>query len=171
LINCILEFNYEWNGLSVPQDPAARQDAIEYFLNANKFCACLKLTGHPTFEGFDLFGLWTMRGALEDRTTLSNEDTIDPPDVFIPAAEAWIAIAGPQMYRWDREFEYGGNRGQPGRGGPLWSGRQGFAPRRFQLWRRRFAELAKSELLSDDLRRTARRAEKRMDEIETEAGD
>ena len=144
---------------------------IEYFLNANKFCARLKLAGHPTFEGFDLFGLWTMRSALEDRSTLYDDDPNDPPDVFIPAAAAWIAIAGSQMYQWDKEFEYGGNRGQPGRGGPLWNGRQGFAKRRFHLWRRRFGELAQSGVLSDELRTTARRAEMRMDEIETEAGD
>ena len=31
--------------------------------------------------------------------------------MWIPAAEAWISIAGSQMYQWEKEFEYGGNRG------------------------------------------------------------
>ena len=75
------------------------------------------------------------------------------------------------MYQWDKEFEHGPLIGDRGAGGRLWKGKHGFCKRRFQLWRRRFGEFAESELLSDALRRTAKDAEMRIDEIETEAGD
>jgi hypothetical protein len=48
-----------------------------------------------------------MRAAIENEPARE----MDPRDVFTPAAEAWISIAGPQMYHWDKEFEYDGNRG------------------------------------------------------------
>lgn len=85
----------------------ARQKAIKDFINVNAFTARLKLIGLPPFEVYDMFGLWTMRAALEDQLAWE----MNPPDVYIPAAEAWISVAGLHMYQWDKEFEYGGNHG------------------------------------------------------------
>ena len=159
--------------------------------NVNLFAARLKLTALSHFERYDLFGLCTMRADLkEERRTEP-----DPADLWIPAAEAWIRVAGPQMYQWDREFEYGGSRGyvpslvpslsqhaalkvvhqpthgDPGGGWRLSNGRHGFCRPRWCLWKRKSAEIIESEALSDEVKRIAASAGMRIEEIEVEVSD
>lgn len=109
-----------------------------------------------------------MRSALETRP--AHVSPVDPLDAFVPAAAAWISILGRQIYRWDREFEHGPKVGAPGRGGPLWGDKKhGFCKERWELWRKRFGEIAKMEgNLNEDVRTSARQAEKTMRDIEME---
>ena len=86
----------------------------------------------------------------------------------MPAAAAWISILGPQIYHWDMEFEHGPRVGAPGSGGPLWeNGKHGFCKERWELWRKGFGAIAEmGGDLSENVRASARQAEKTMREIE-----
>jgi len=154
-------------GLTVPQEPSIdRPSVIAEYGNVNKFLAHLMTTNVPVFN-FSIFCLWAMRAALETPMVHVRPDH-DTPDITLPAAAAWISIAGVQMYGWDEEFPHGPKVGAPGSGGPLWNGKHGFCKERWHLWSRRFGELASSDSdkITDDLRTIAKQAETRMAEIE-----
>lgn len=130
----------------------------------NKAMALFFNTG---LEALDcrMLGLWTMRSALETPLSEMNSED-DPPDAVIPAAAAWVTIAGTKLYQLDLEFEYS-DLGSAGLGGgPLWKDEQGLGEERWSFWRRRFGELYSSSELSDDLRDIAKQAADRMWEIE-----
>lgn len=120
---------------------------------------------------YDLFALWTIRGALE-------QSLPDPGSAHrnvksqrelslcsIPAAVRLVAILGELMYSWDHEFEHSPLQA-PGGGGPLWSGKHGFCRERWDLWRRRFAELSRDNGLEQGYRAEARKAANVMSAIE-----
>jgi len=136
------------------------------FVNANKFAARLMATGEPVFA-FSFFALVTMRTALEIPVAQLRSD--QPLDAFLPAAAAWIALLGSEIYGWDEEFEQGPLVGAKGRGGPLWQeGKHGFCEERWNLWRERFGELAEMEnAISEEVKGLARQAEERMSQIES----
>ena len=151
---------------------AQRQADITTFVNVNKFAAQLSCSPHSIFAGRDGFGiwvLWLMRGALEypvnDRELLP----LEPLETYIPAAVAWVAILGSEIFSWDNEFPSGEKEGDPGKGGPLWDGQHGFCKERWHLWKRRFTELSTSKELSKELRELATEGVTKMDEAESTA--
>jgi len=137
------------------------------FLNVNKCAAQLfSDSSAEVFGSFDWFGLITLREALETDIHELHNHELAPPEAYIPAAAAWISIAGTKLYSLDKEFEYGENLGDPGRGGPLWDGQHGFCQGRWQLWRTRFGQLSVESTLNGEVRQLAKQAEGRMQEIE-----
>ena len=157
-------------GWTVPipdPDPVKYNVELTSFLNVNKCAAQLFSDSSAEAFAFDWFGLITLRGALEtDIHDLDDDDDPTPPEVYIPAAAAWISIAGTKLHSLDNEYEYGGHLGDPGGGGPLWDGQHGFCQGRWQLWRARFGQLSVEATLNDEVRQLAKQAEGRMQEIE-----
>jgi len=139
------------------------EHAATNFLNISRFLARMEATSIPALS-FRTFVLWTMRTALEFPGT-QRPDTI----LFVPAAAAWIQIAGAQILHWNNEYPQGQRLGAPGRGGPLWEGKHGFCRERWALWRGRFGDFATASSGSQEVRKAARQAEERMKEIEAEA--
>lgn len=152
--------------LDIHGDPIEGAKGFQRFINLNKCAAAFFNTGLQALD-CRTFGLWALRSALETPLPEVNSE-LDPPDAFIPAAAAWVTIAGAKLYQLDEEFEYGGVHGDPGVGGPLWNDGHGFCKERWRFWRRRFGELYSSSDLSDDLRSIAKQAADRMQGIEND---
>ncbi|KAF7187966.1 hypothetical protein HII31_10866 [Pseudocercospora fuligena] len=154
-----MEFNHEWNALEIAQDGKKRQDGIDAFVHINQFAAKLFEADSRRFD-YSMFALWTMRDALESTVSHRNQDT-GPLDAFLPAAAAWIDLAGKSLRQCKDDFppDRGAN---PGKGGPLWEGKHGFCHERWSLWQKRFDELASDSQLSQSLRETARKADEQM---------
>ena len=107
-----------------------------------------------------MFGLWTLRDALESTVSERNRNT-EPLDAFLPAAAAWIDLAGNSLRQCEDDFPP--DRGaKPGIGGPLWAGKHGFCPERWSLWQKRFDELASDSQLLQGLREIAHKAGEQM---------
>lgn len=156
-------FRYELNGPMVRWD----QVWISYVTNMNRFMALLMATQEPVFD-YSIFALWALREALEG-VPKSLERDLDPPGAHIPAAAVWIEILGVEIHDWDEEWESGPCIGARGKGGPLWKGKHGFCKERWELWRRRFGELAngtEGDEFGEEVRTTAREAEQMMKDIE-----
>lgn len=103
-----------------------------------------------------------MRGALESK--VSQRDQGDPLDAFLPAAAAWIDIAGSSLRKCEDDFPPASGA-KPGKGGPLWDGKHGFCAERWDLWQKRFGELTSDSQLSQGLRDTAREAGEKMKKL------
>ena len=157
-------------GFTIPRTAGPiRDQVIARFVNINTFTARLVRTGLPVFN-FRLFGLWTMRQALEYSTPEALANKNGHPDAFVPAVAAWISVVGSEMYGWENEWQQGRTTGAPGRGGPLWIGKHGFCRERWVLWRRRLVEVAEvDDGLSTDVRSAAGQAAMKIKEIETAA--
>jgi len=105
-------------GLTVPPKRSPnRPKVIAEYKNVNKFLAHLMITTVPAFS-FSIFALWAMRAALETPLVHLRPEH-DTPDITLPAAAAWISVAGAHIYGWDEEFPHGPKVGAPGSGGPL----------------------------------------------------
>lgn len=155
----------EWNAPVVPYNqPNCQQEVITHFVNLNRFTALLMATEEPEFD-FSSYALSVFRAALE--TPPIHLAPEEPHEAFVYAAAIWIEILGVEIYAWDEEFERGPKIGARGRGGPLWKGKHGFCEERWDLWRRRFGELARMEgKLGEEVRTTASEAEQMMKDIE-----
>lgn len=133
-------------------------------MNINKFAAQLTRNRRLVMEDYGIWSLWLMRDALE--TPEIGPGNI-PSELSIPAVVAWIAIAGAEIYSWDRDYPPSHKGGDPARGGPLWSGRHGFCKERWNFWKQRFVEISSpSSELSEDLRKLAAEGATKMDEAE-----
>ncbi|KAL2795564.1 hypothetical protein BJX66DRAFT_301891 [Aspergillus keveii] len=161
-------FRDEWNfSINPNSTPEKKSHAIRRWININRFAALLMATEEPIFATYSWFALITLRQALE--TPIDQMSAQNPLDAWVPAAAAWIEVLGVEIHEWEEEFPSGGNRGAPGRGGPLWEGKHGFCKGRWGLWRERFGSLARAEDVSESVRKVAGDAEVIMREIE--AGD
>ncbi|KAL3485262.1 hypothetical protein BJX62DRAFT_247710 [Aspergillus germanicus] len=161
-------FRDEWNfSINPNSSPEKKSHEIRRWINKNRFAALLMATEEPIFATYSWFALITLRQALENPIDQMSEQ--NPLDAWVPAAAAWIEVLGVEIYDWEEEFPSGGNRGAPGRGGPLWEGKHGFCKGRWGLWRERFGGLARAEGVSEPVRNVAGDAEVIMNEIE--AGD
>lgn len=164
-----MEVNEEINCFDPPPfESPKRPEVVRRFTNANAFFATSATKDVPAMQAAGMQGLWIMRAALE-------EPVIWPPmetthlDADVPAAAAWIHNAGQAMLTWEFEYESGPLRGDPGRGGPLWSGQHGFCKERWALWKKRFYEVAEMDELPEDLRGVAKSAAEEMEEVEARA--
>ncbi|KAJ5796865.1 uncharacterized protein N7518_005405 [Penicillium psychrosexuale] len=147
----------QWN-ISVPSGPPDnRQSVISKIINRDKFTALLMATEEPVFA-YSWFAIFTLRDALE--IPINQLLPTYPLEALIPAA-AWISTLGVEIYEWDKDLS--GYKGMaPGSGGPLC-----FCKERWQLWRKRFGEVARMRgEIGDEARTAAREAEEMMLEIE-----
>jgi hypothetical protein len=161
-----IDVNEEINCFDPPSfDSPERITAVQGFVNANALFALNATTDVRALQAGRLQGLWVMRGALEHNFEW-------PPGkhqdfhAFLPAAAAWVCNAGRAMFTWEFEYEHGPLVGDPGDGGPLWSGEHGFCRERWSLWKRRFEEFHRMEELPDELRNMAKCAAEQMEQIE-----
>ncbi|KAJ5131441.1 uncharacterized protein N7515_007480 [Penicillium bovifimosum] len=152
------QFRDEWNKNVDASPPDRRQSTISQIINRDKLVARLMATKEPVFA-YSWFALITLREALETPTEELSPESLE---ALIPAAAAWISILGKEIYEWNEEFD-----GALGRGGPLWEGRHGFSKERWQLWRKRFGDMARTELaIGDELKTSASEAVSMMQKIE-----
>lgn len=168
------QLNYEWNSLCIPSMPGPeRQRVINAFIAINTLCAKLMATKQSAFN-YSIFALWTMRAALE--TPLDQQGVGQyPPEAYLPAAATWIEFMGEDMITWDEQLEYGGNKGDPGRNGPLCPEKHGFDRERWYFWQNRFVELGQGlgiggSTLDNELRHVSKRAHLRMEQVEARLG-
>lgn len=159
------ELNSQWNSFHIPteSDCDQRRRLIAERANIDTFTALLMKTGEPVFN-YQMFALWTFRAAFETHCKQVRED--QPLEAWLPAAVAWLKVLGSKIYEWDVEFESGGNKGAPGRGGPLWEGKHEFCKERWSVWRERSASIAEDREMVEDVRQAARRAVEIMQSIE-----
>lgn len=147
----------ESTGLNVPREEPKRTEVIQKFKNVNTLAALLMRSGKEAFH-YEVFATSTMSEALE---TTAQLETTASPEAFIPAAATWIAVLGRQMYQWD------GNLGDPGSGGPLWQGQPGPCEERWKFWKKRFVEISESNDISQEARKAATEAAITMHEIDS----
>lgn len=100
------------------------------------------------------------------RTVL--EDDCDTLEGDLPAAIEWITHAGELLVSSRQEFPSGDGKGDPARGGERWTGKKGFCASRWELWMRRFEELAKSQQCSDEVKGLAAKAATEMQRLSEE---
>lgn len=80
-------------------------------------------------------------------------------DVRIPFTAQWINLAGPVLFQNSANKKY---LGKIAAGGRLWKkldGFEGFSPERWNFWRERFGEIAKSVQINIDTKRVAEETE------------
>ncbi|KAL5342893.1 hypothetical protein BJX70DRAFT_394333 [Aspergillus crustosus] len=149
--------------------PRERKGLITEWVNVNRFVAQIVATDPKI--GSPWYAVATLRDALETcweyeaRGSAGDEDEGSYTG-NVPAAAAWIEILGVEIYKWDRDHPSAPSTISPGRGGPLWEGKQGFCKERWVLWRERFGEIARDENAPRDDRSAAAGAEIRMRAIE-----
>jgi len=112
-----------------------------------------------------LQGLWSLRSALEYPT--EDASMVSKLTYLIPAAAIWISILGSQIYASTEEYAPSAQGGQPGLGGPLWKGKHGFCPERWNLWKQRFGEISHQTGIDGGTRGEALQAAIRMSDIES----
>ena len=131
----------------------------------NELIARLMLHDLEKFD-YSLHALSTMRNALESPLSESL-----PPEKhnwllgYLPAAAKLVETMGPLMRSWDFEFppNMGDPKyGQPGKGGPLWNGKNGFCKGRWDYWRERFFAISEESGLDQQKRTTTQNASEAM---------
>lgn len=139
--------------------------SVAEWTSLNAFLAKLHATTDVYY--LDLFGLYTLLDALE-------EPHVDPKafDDLVPVAAVWVLYAGekirgndvgyPQVDRDD------GSKRFPWSVGALWDGQKGFSDLRWKFWRSRFGAVSERDDVEPVTRDWARRAERRMEEIDTD---
>lgn len=83
-------------------------------------------------------------------------------DEDIDLALDWLSICGHLLFDLDEEVEWSG-------GGPLWNGKAGLCPERWQFWKERFGELGEFDGVDERTRELARKIIDKMESIEKEA--
>jgi len=126
--------------------------ARKRWLTFNRFLADLWVAAGDNREiGFSYFGLLLMRDALEcDRTVPESKSDVEeygPRDLLVETASIWVNNAGEKMYHSKQTWDDKGVHPEAdalalGRGGPRWSGANGYCPERWSLWKQVFTEVA-----------------------------
>lgn len=89
-------------------------------------------------------------------------DFIAERDGDIESAFDWVSICGHALFTLDVEVERSG-------GGPLWEGKLGLCPERWQLWKDRLGELSVFDGVSERTRKLAKETKDRMEVVERDA--
>lgn len=119
------------------------------WLNLNAFTATLVATIHarkaplPPSSDFSLYGIWTIRMALED-----NEDQTKIDQISVEAAAAWFAYAAPAL--WDLSREGKDFDGKIAKQGQAMQGKEwrGFGKERWQVWEEKLGACGKKDLVA-----------------------
>ncbi|KAI9737596.1 MAG: hypothetical protein M1818_005600 [Claussenomyces sp. TS43310] len=129
----------KWN--YSPEDPKSSTSGAAEWINLNAFIARIT-SGYTVSECFDfsLYGLWTLRAALEDEE--SSTRTVQA--TLVNAAAMWMMYAGQVMWRKSQiDFEYDGKKARAGETleDKEW---RGFSIERWTTWEDRLKALEKS---------------------------
>jgi len=104
------------------------------WINLNAFSARLMALPKPSLD-FSLFGIWTLRAALEGSQISSSA-------AWIGAAACWPLYAGETIYRMCRDKKtFDGKMAKPGDGFDVEQWR-GYSTERWQAWRERLGDAA-----------------------------
>lgn len=116
-------------------DESSDQSSKDQWINLNAFAASLVASAHSQTDDtpdLTLFGLWTIRSALEEPKAT---------DVAVAAASAWFVFAAPTIADLcGEEREYEGKVAKPGseHSGQNWTG---YSTGRWQAWQQRLENL------------------------------
>jgi hypothetical protein len=134
--------------------------------NMNYFYALV--TGKEISD-LSLFGLWAMRQALETPHADDQQSTaVQKYETYVPAAAAWVFGGFKILFLKHEDLTPKDNKsGNPAKGGELWKGKAEFSRERWLFWRERFAEIAKTDEVSEFTRTTARDAVESMERAAT----
>lgn len=159
-----------------PGDPDQAKSRSKW-LNINAFAA--RITAGSCAAEFSLFGLWSLRAALEEEplqdATWSRLAEADPDkfqsklDGSVPPAAQWIFHAGRVLFACEDQIEPSPKRGDPMRGGALWGGKSGFCKERWGLWKNRFEWVQGLHTLEASTKDVAKEAVQVMEQIERDA--
>jgi hypothetical protein len=141
------------------KDPTAED--VEAWLNLNSFAARVLAREVVLWTQFPV---WQLREALEKDIQATLEES---KQAVVVAAE-WIKQCGSVIWeRWivhfdDSDYEEDSSVGA----GPLYEGRTGLCPERWQFWKQRFGAISELENLDAGTRSVAEYAKGRMESIE-----
>ncbi|KAF8216679.1 hypothetical protein K438DRAFT_1747865 [Mycena galopus ATCC 62051] len=142
--------------------------AIAAWANANAFVARLTAEDVPEYS---MYAIWAMREGLEEKRKLP-EKKGNWLDATVPAAAAWIAIWGKEMYERREDL----TPQDPNEGNPAMPGdymikrtknkRPEWSRERWAFWKQRFEEITQEEV-NDETKAITKEAFERMQEIES----
>lgn len=132
-------------------DSGAADDSQEWE-NLQTFLGLLTVRGYPDKK---LYGLWTLRDALEEQEY----------DKF-PAAVGWIIMAGKVLYNSTDEYAPHGGA-DPARPGRLFQGNRGFSKERWAFWKRAFLDAGNRDDLGEETRMWAQKGAETMTSVES----
>lgn len=118
----------------MPQDDSP-EEAKQHWLNLNAFAAVLLSSSHghqKTGPDFSLFGLWTIRTALEEHDR--------PSIISIEAAAVWFVSAAPPLFKLCKdEKSFDGKKARAGSRfqDKAWTG---FSIERWRAWATAFSD-------------------------------
>lgn len=130
---------------------------VEGWTSLNAFVA--RLTAARVLD-FSLYAIWSMRETLE---TDNRAETLEK---ILPASAMWVVYAGRQLHDSEQGWPAHPLRGNPAKGGPLWSGKSGFCKERWTLWKTMFKSITRRSDTNQATRGFAADAIKAMDAIE-----
>lgn len=116
-----------------------------------------------------LFAIWAMRQALETPLNDDAESTaLQKYETYLPAAAVWVFGAHDTLYNKEEDLTPKDKKhGNPAKGGELWKGKAEFSPMRWNFWKDRFAEISKTDGLSEDIKDVAKDAVEFMERAAT----
>jgi hypothetical protein len=139
---------------------------VDAWANMNFFFALATSQG---LHDLSLYCIYAMRTALE--TPYEDDETstaIQKFEAHLPAAAAWIAGYGNELYRTEKDLTPADRKhGNPARGGPLWKGKSEFSKERWAFWKDRFGEIGRMEGTSESTKVLARDTVEAMERSET----
>lgn len=136
----------------------------------NASCFLARLTRDRTYDWFSL-AISQVGGCLEGHSVLrhAHAHRRDVVTQFIPERDEdidlaldWLSICEHLLFDLDEEVEWSG-------GGPLWNGKAGLCPERWQFWKGRFGELGEFDGVAERTRELARKIRDKMESIEKQA--
>lgn len=97
---------------------------------------------------------WILCCALESE--FDDDFGMREADMFMPAAAAFVRIAGKRIYELCVSEEQTSASGRAA--GPLWRGERKLSIQRWQFWKERFAHFSTMDEVGEDCRRSAAEA-------------
>lgn len=141
---------------------------VHAWTNTNAFFARLTLAEVSPYWNY---GIWALRYVLEEEPRGNYRGSgAQMIDARLPAAAAWIRVAGREMYRYicendaDLEKRYDVNEPLPKLG---WEGRGVYKMARWVFWKEKFLVMAERRTLAEETREVAAETANYMEEIES----
>jgi hypothetical protein len=149
---------------------------ISAWTSYNYLLARLDVDG--LFNSLSSYGLWALRGALEQNFVEDDDGEASNPatrvvklNANVPTAVVWVLVAGKKMYAQEEDADpkskkKGVRLEELGQGQYMWPYSAKFSKERWTFWRARFDDIVNVEKIADETRRVAKEAIDAMDKIE-----